>query len=81
MVRSTPGNQRDAAFRGVSRERLQIELMVVQGDRQRVVLQRGGAIDQLDVVAGSCLGIVRDGHGVDFSICLRYLRTIAVGRL
>ena len=41
-------NQHDSALGGVGRESAQIELAVVQRNRQRVVAKRGGVVDQLE---------------------------------
>src|SRR4051812_35037031 len=40
------GNEDETAFRGVLPERLQIELVVVEGDCERVETERCRAIDQ-----------------------------------
>ena len=59
-------NQDDASFGGVGNQWTDIELPIVQRDRQRVVAQRRRAVDQLrSGMRNAIEGIVR-GMGVEF---------------
>ena len=78
IVRSTPGNEDDAAVRGVGGKRSVIELVIVQRDGERVVSERRRAVDQgVGRVRNPVGGVVR---GVGVELDLEHTRTLFTSR-
>ena len=76
------GNQHEAAFRGVRDAAPQVQLAVVQGDRDRVVAERHRVVDQFERRVRNRVDRIVGGVGVqlDFQHPLRlYFRIRTAG--